>query len=115
MSSNHNIIGWAEGAISIAKQNAHRVAASICHCQIVRTGIGNDNLNVAQVITGDKITGFSNKVTLGDTSPRPHNPTGPPQWEAVLEDRRMTGNDGLRQMRQSAMSPFSDSIFAMVD
>src|SRR5215831_14902001 len=33
-------------------------------------GDGNDNLNVAQVnLNGNAVTGFSNKVVLGDTSP----------------------------------------------
>jgi hypothetical protein len=39
---------------------------------IAWTGVGNNELNVAQVnVSGSNVTGFSGKVTLGETSPYP--------------------------------------------
>ena len=60
-------------------------------------GDGNDNLNVAQVLTqGHRVTGFANKVTLGDTSPQ--NPTLASLHGRLYIGWKGDGNDNLNVM-----------------
>jgi hypothetical protein len=63
-------------------------------------GDGNDHLNVAQVqVSGDRVTGFTGKVILGDTSPK--SPTLASLGGRLYIGWKGDGNDNLNVMYSS--------------